>query len=148
MLHRGCEPIIIGKFGDFQELTFFFFSKFLELELGFFWFWNEQSCLDDRAFCYRLSCSNMASKPEGQEVRLRNRVRGFLDQVQDSTGKRIQKACADLASEFPNAHLAKVRRHFSFTILPSSARMADETQKINPEVTPSKRHFSSLLSCR
>jgi N-terminal acetyltransferase B complex non-catalytic subunit len=61
----------------------------------------------------------MASKPEGQEVRLRNRVRGFLDQVQDSTGKRIQKACADLASEFPNAHLAKAALSIAYIKLGS-----------------------------
>ena len=51
----------------------------------------------------------MAQKSEGREVRLRNRVKTFLEQVQDSTGKKVIKACAELAAEFPNAHLAKVR---------------------------------------
>jgi hypothetical protein len=70
-----------------------------------------QSLLNTRTEHIVVSRSNMAQKSEGQEVRLRNRVRGFLDLVSEAnqaTTKKVLKACSELASEFPHAHLAKV----------------------------------------
>lgn len=54
----------------------------------------------------------MAQRNDAQDTRLRNRVRAFLDLVQESNQKRVAKACSELASEFPKAHLAKVRTEF------------------------------------
>lgn len=48
--------------------------------------------------------------------------------IQDSTGKKAHKACADLAAEFPNAHLAKVWLHVNAILSPIQTRKHKEAR--------------------